>query len=158
MLRLSRSWMVRRVLQSPEQRNDGEVAESEKYEVRESDMTASANTDNGGHDEVRNREIVVHGVRKAEIENGLGKDKQIENYRRREPSPTLKGAFPRRLGMGWVFAFVHRMRGVTPTDLKGSDCPARRAGCAGEGGGAVRCSADGLGLFWRFEVIGISVE
>ena len=31
---------------------------------------------------------------------------------------------------------IHRTRAESPNDLKLSDCPARRDGCAGEGGGA----------------------
>ena len=33
-------------------------------------------------------------------------------------------------------ASLNKKRVVTPNDLKLSDCPARRDGCAGEGGGA----------------------
>ena len=33
-------------------------------------------------------------------------------------------------------ALVHTESAETPNDLKLSDCPARRDGCAGEGGGA----------------------
>jgi len=32
--------------------------------------------------------------------------------------------------------FIHGKRVASPNDLKLSDCPARRDGCAGEGGGA----------------------
>ena len=49
--------------------------------------------------------------------------------------------------------------GATPNDLKLSDCPARRDGCAGEGGGAagvtrgaVRSSA-WLGVTWMRQAI-----